>query len=360
MSTRNSERIEFRQPKAPGASAATLLVGPNLRLRRRIVYFQLQVGDCRAGRARYILDSVAEFDSFGWVQMNSLYVFIYRMYAACKRSPFARMLRRHERMLAGFIGAKLWITQHLFPSRWVWMQVEAGLAKGMWMRIRIPGEAGLCVGRHEPHVQRALATLLRSGDVAYDVGAHLGSIALGMAQLVGPTGRVVAFEADPCNCARLEEIRARNNLEPSLQVVRAAVWSRTADDGIAFRQGRPIGGTAHGGVESNGQRPVLADGTLIRVPAVTLDDFVAAGGPPPQLIKIDVEGGDYEVLRGGPSLFARLKPWLIVEVHHARAVEQIRGWLAEFHYSAEWHIPKEGFPRCMIACASEKVVARST
>jgi FkbM family methyltransferase len=306
------------------------------------------------------LDFGAEFDCSGWVQMNSLYVLIYRMYAACKRSPAGRLLQRHKWMLGASIRGKLWITQHLFPSRRVWMQVEAGLARGMWMRVRIPGEAGLCSGRHEPHVQEALATLLRPGDVAYDVGAHLGSIALGMAQLVGPTGRVVAFEADPGNWARLKEMCARNNLERSLQVVRAAVWSRTADDGIAFRQGRPRTGTAHGGVESDGQRPVLADGALVRVPALTLDDFVAAGGPPPQLIKIDVEGGDYEVLRGGPKLFATLKPLLVVEVHHPRVAEQIRAWLVEFHYSAEWHIPKEGFPRWMIACASEKAVARGT
>ena len=49
----------------------------------------------------------------------------------------------------------------------------------------------------------------------------------------------------------------------------------------------------------DGQRPVLGSGHLIDVPAVTLDDFVANGGPAPQLVKIDVEVGEYDVLRGG-------------------------------------------------------------
>jgi hypothetical protein len=89
------------------------------------------------------------------------------------------------------------------------------------------------------------------------------------------------------------------------------------------------------------------------VPAVTLDDFVAAGDPPPQLVKIDVEGGEYEVLLGGKELFANQRPLLIVEVHHQRAAEQITAWLDEYQYCAHWSIPKEQFPRHLFAWPTE-------
>ena len=101
---------------------------------------------------------------------------------------------------------------------------------------------------------------------------------------------------------RLRDYSVRNGLEGRLQVVHAAVWSRTASDGLSFRRGTTA--RSQGGIEADGNHPVLARGEIINVPAITLDDFVAAGGPPPQMVKIDVEGGEYEVLRGTTALFA--------------------------------------------------------
>ena len=215
------------------------------------------------------------------------------------------------------------------------------------MRLRIPEEAGFWRGVHEPGVQSAFSALLRPGDVVYDVGAHLGSLALGAARLVGASGRVVAFDGDPENVERLRENSSRNHLNSRVQAVHAAVWSHRSASGISFRRGKSL--PSQGGVESDGQRPVLGDGEIISVPVTTLDDFVAAGGPVPQLVKIDVEGGEYEVLRGGVSLFANQRPLLLVEVHHQQAADKIGAWLSEFRYLAEWRIPAEKFPRYLIA-----------
>ena len=284
--------------------------------------------------------------------MRSVYLLVYRTYIALKKSVIDRSLRRWPAARRGFDAARGFIKQRFFPSRQLWLQVQSGLAQGMWMHLRIPEEAGFWRGEHEPEVQKTISTMVRPGDVVYDVGAHLGSIALGAARLVGAAGRVVAFDGDPTNIQRLRENAARNHLEPGLQVVHAAVWSHAAPQGISFR--RAGAGTSQGGVESDGKHPVLADGEMIHVPAITLDDFIAAGNPSPQLIKIDVEGGECEVLRGGANLFAKQRPILIVEVHHQQADEQIRAWLEEFRYTAEWKIPKENFPRCLTAWPSER------
>ena len=98
-----------------------------------------------------------------------------------------------------------------------------------------------------------------------------------MARLVGELGQVVAFDGDPDNAAILRESSLRNHLEARLAVVHAAVWSYSASQGIPFRRGGIR--RSQGGVEANGQRPVTGTGEIIPVPAVTLDDFVAAGGP---------------------------------------------------------------------------------
>jgi FkbM family methyltransferase len=217
----------------------------------------------------------------------------------------------------------------------------------MWMRLQIPEEAGFWRGDHEPEVQATLSAIVHPSDIVYDVGAHIGSLALGASRLVGANGKVIAFDADPENVERLRENAARNGLRAILQVVHAAAWSHSSEQGISFR--RASSGTSQGGVEAGGQRPVLADGELISVPAITLDEFVATGSPPPHLIKIDVEGGEGEVLRGAANLLRAHRPTLIVEVHHPQADEQIRSLLADLRYATDWNIPKENFPRTVIA-----------
>jgi FkbM family methyltransferase len=221
----------------------------------------------------------------------------------------------------------------------------------MWMQPRFPVEALIWRGKHEPEVQDAILAVVRPGEVVYDIGAHVGTMALGAARLVGDRGLVVAFDGDPENIARLREHAARNGFENRLRVVHAAVWSRTAVDGIGFRRGTTA--RSQGGVEADGKRPVLASGEVVNVAAIRLDDFVAAGEPPPQLVKIDVEGGEYEVLRGGEMLFANQRPLVIVEVHHQEAADQITRWLSDYRYCAQWNIPKEKFPRHLFAWPTE-------
>jgi FkbM family methyltransferase len=278
-------------------------------------------------------------------------VLFYRMYFILKKSAEA-VLRRWPGTGRGFDPLKKLVQCHFLRRAHAWVRIQSGLSQGMWMRICVSGEAGLWRGEHEPDVQNAILAAVRPGAVVYDVGAHVGTMALGAAQLVGDLGRVVAFDGDPENVERLRGNSARNGLEGHLQVVHAAVWSRTASDGISFRRGTTA--RSHGGVEADGNRPVLAKGEIINVPAITLDGFVAAGGPPPQLVKIDVEGGEYEVLRGGTKLFATQRPLIIAEIHHQQAAEQITAWLDEYQYEAQWNIPEEQFPRRLFAWPTEQ------
>jgi FkbM family methyltransferase len=277
--------------------------------------------------------------------MATFYVLLYRMHSVLKNAGLEALLRRWPRAGRGLEQLKRRIQRHL------WVRVQSGLSQGMWMHLRLPGEAGYWRGTHEPDVQNAISAVVRPGTIVYDIGAHVGSIALGTARLAGDLGGVVAFDGDPENIVRLRGNSSRNGLGECLQVVHAAVWSSTQSNGISFRRGSTV--RSQGGVEANGNRPVLGNGEVINVPAVTLDGFVAAGGPPPQLLKIDVEGGEYQVLLGGASLFANQRPLIIAEVHHQQAAEQISAWLDEYQYCSQWNIPQEGFPQCLFAWPTE-------
>jgi FkbM family methyltransferase len=265
-----------------------------------------------------------------------------RAYFAARELGIAGRLKRAPRVTASIKR----LIALLLPQTPTWVKVRAGISQGMWMRLQLPDEARLWRGEHELIVQKALLAAITKGAVVYDVGAHAGSIALGLAGIVGPSGQVVAFEADPSNVENLRQNAERNHLTASLDIVSSALWSQGANS-IAFRRSGVR--RSHGGVETGRHHPVLASGELIEVPAITLDDFIANGGPAPQLVKIDVEGGEYEVLRGGTQLFATHRPLLIAEVHRREAAEQIRGWLIEQKYGGRWIIPPEEFPCCLFA-----------
>jgi FkbM family methyltransferase len=281
----------------------------------------------------------------------NLYALLYRVYSALKKSAVEGVLRRWPSAGRGLDQLKRWVGARFLPKAQVWVRVQSGLSQGVWMHLCLPRETLIWHGKHEPEVQKAILAKVRPGAVFYDIGANVGTMALGAASHVGDSGLVVAFDGDPENIARLQAHSARNGLENCLRVVHTAVWSRTSIDGIGFRRGAIA--RSQGGVEADGNRPVLGRGDVINVPAIRLDDFVAAGEPAPQLVKIDVEGGEYEVLLGGNKLFAKQRPLVIAEVHHQRAAEQITIWLSEYDYCAQWNTPKEQFPRHLFAWPAE-------
>jgi 16S rRNA C967 or C1407 C5-methylase (RsmB/RsmF family) len=171
------------------------------------------------------------------LKMGNFNVVVYRMYYILKRAGAEGILRRWPGAGRGVDRLKRIVESRLLRKTYTWVRVKAGLSEGMWMLARLPGETRYWRGDHEPDVQNAILAAVRPKDVVYDIGAHLGTMALGAARLVGNLGRVVAFDGDPENVDRLRGNSARNGLEGHLQVLHTSVWSRTDSDGISFRRG---------------------------------------------------------------------------------------------------------------------------
>jgi hypothetical protein len=87
------------------------------------------------------------------------------------------------------------------------------------------------------------------------------------------------------------------------------------------------------------------------VPACTVDEFVAGSESPPQVIKIDVEGGESEVLKGATAVLRTYRPALLVEVHTSSQCEAVTAILESVSYQMRWAVPPEGFPRQCFAAA---------
>jgi FkbM family methyltransferase len=147
---------------------------------------------------------------------------------------------------------------------------------------------------------------------AWDIGANVGSWMLFLAGLNQPFKRIICFEPDAINRALLELNIARNGLT-NVQLMAMAVSS---ESGTATFQSDPVTGST-GSLESGssfiadyyGQEPVEMT-VLVR----TVDELVAEGAPPPDFMKIDVEGHELKVLQGATKTLMQYMPLILMEV----------------------------------------------
>jgi FkbM family methyltransferase len=164
-------------------------------------------------------------------------------------------------------------------------------------------------GTYEPGVRRIFRKVLPLGGVALDIGANVGWHTLLMASLVGPSGRVLAVEANPFLRQRLYDHLCLNRFRQVDVMPYAVADTEGMIEFYAPALNDPDSGNGH--VVEPG--PAVRDGT-IRVEARRLDAIISASGIGRlDLIKIDVEGFEWRVFRGGEETIAKFRPHIIFE-----------------------------------------------
>lgn len=161
--------------------------------------------------------------------------------------------------------------------------------------------------RTDPQEIQILRSAIQPGDAVFDVGANKGGYLACLARAVGRTGLVVAFEPIPSLATRLTT--ATKQLRWSHVEVCAAAASDC--DGKAMLATPE--GTHHW--ESSLEHNASPGATTQEVATVRLDRYIGRlGNRSLSAIKIDVEGHESAVIRGGHTLLKRHKPLLVVEV----------------------------------------------
>src|SRR6266436_8020007 len=171
-----------------------------------------------------------------------------------------------------------------------------------WNRFR-----SFVYGTWEPEVLRAVTATVNPGMTVIDIGAHIGYYTLLFAKCVGPDGRVAAFEPLPVNFELLKKNIQLNELT-YVQAFSQAVFSRNEEIILTVPDDLPHSGDAsayHGG-----------GGKQFRVPAIALDTFCDSASLRPDILKLDVEGAEYDVLIGAERTIDRYRPKLLIELHH--------------------------------------------
>ncbi len=158
----------------------------------------------------------------------------------------------------------------------------------------------------------------KEGDIVVDIGAHMGRYTIPSAKSVGVSGKVIAVEAHPYNFGILQHNLKLNKLT-NVSALNSAVYSKKANLKL-YLPDEDLGYTMHHSLMTNYLSTKYnneIERKFVEVEADTLDNLLKSSGiTTVNWIKIDVEGAEYEVLKGAGEILSTNKPIsILVEVH---------------------------------------------
>src|SRR5215813_5723448 len=187
---------------------------------------------------------------------------------------------------------------------------------GMSLEVRLREHLGL-VARgcqsYEPHYVDLLRSLIKAGDTVFDVGANIGFYSVLFSKWVGKQGKVVSFEPDPKTISLLKRNLELNHC--SNAIVREIALSKVSGEDM-FSRDIFTGSTGHLGTGPTYGEELFGNGrreTLVTVKTSTPDDEARINGIP-NLLKLDIEGGEFDVLQGATNVLANHRPLVISEL----------------------------------------------
>jgi FkbM family methyltransferase len=211
------------------------------------------------------------------------------------------------------------------------------------------------MSRHEDEIIDHFNT--KQGDIVVDVGAHMGKYTIIASKQVGANGKVIAIEAHPGNYDMLNHNIKLNGLTNVIPL-NYAVYSKETKIKL-FLPDEESGYTMHHSVMFNylsSKYPLQGKDNekFIEVNANTLDNLLQKNGiPQVNWIKIDVEGAEFEVLKGSADILSISKDIsLLIEVHNPSDIDhykQIMDFLKPYNFKIEFEKIYRSGERHMVA-----------
>lgn len=194
----------------------------------------------------------------------------------------------------------------------VWVTMRGGWRIQLDLRV-VPERFPYWTGSYDDRYLALGTETMTAGGTVLDIGANVGLFTIPLARAARARGsRVVAFEPVPANLERLRASIAANGLDATVTVMPYALGAVPGTLRLAPEAGA-LGGNAGRGTSG------------IDVEVRTLDDFDDLGRC--TFVKIDVEGAELEVLRGGEHFFRRARPRILLELN--RSWMSLVGWTVE-------------------------------
>lgn len=177
-------------------------------------------------------------------------------------------------------------------------------------------------GKWEPEISKLIKKFMPAKGVFLDIGANIGYHSLFVASLLKEEGMVYAFEPIP-RLARQLESSVEDNYFHNLKVENSALSDKEGEATLSLID-ENIGASSL--KEAQDQNLVTEK---ITVKLKTLNSFLKQF-PRVDLIKIDVEGNEFETLRGGVDVLRKFRPVIIMEFSHLLYENDYQGKTKEF------------------------------
>jgi FkbM family methyltransferase len=176
---------------------------------------------------------------------------------------------------------------------------------------------------------------VKEGMVVLDVGANFGYYSVLFADLVGPNGRLTAFEPNPHAAHAAEASLSTNGFGGHSRVIRAAVSDSAGSVNFCIPRSEPKNAKI---LQTGEEAP--ADSDVTTVPTMSLDE--ACRDQKVDFIKIDAEGGEYHIFKGMQQLIVRDRPKIVLEFNAGRAFSDELMELIVRHYPVLKYVDSEG------------------
>jgi len=199
---------------------------------------------------------------------------------------------------------------------------------GLKLSVKINESVGQAIwqlGVYDLVVSETLWRLTDPEDFAVDIGANIGYMTSILAARMSKKGRIVAFEPHPELFARLEENVRGWNCQNQIDLVNTALSETEGIRSLSM----PDEFNGNEGIASLTRK--ILSGRSIDVLSSTLDN-VFSHPPYPTLIKIDIEGAEAELVRGGRKLLHSHQVRDIIFEDHERQPSQTTNTLTECGY----------------------------
>jgi FkbM family methyltransferase len=234
-------------------------------------------------------------------------------------------LRHWIRFVPGVAPLQRILVEHVLSGHSFVHHVNAGPAAGLKFEIALPLDKAIWSGTYERAFAQALARTVEPGDVCYDIGGYRGYMSGVMA--AAGASKVLVFEPLPAN---QQALRRLCGLNPQLPIELVSIAVGNLDGTIQLKA---MADSSMAKLANSTFQPEARSVAEIEVRIETIDSLVEQKRiPPPDVIKIDVEGAELEVLKGATDTLRTWHPSVLLEAHSAALEDSCTRLLCDLGY----------------------------
>jgi FkbM family methyltransferase len=195
--------------------------------------------------------------------------------------------------------------------------------KKFWMKvdthdIRSAAMTALCYGGYEPMVEKVFARAITNATFFLDVGANSGFYTL-LARVTSPQTKVVAIEPNPRVANILFDNLIVNDESSLVTILNYAVFDSRGSERLTVPN---FSGSAAGSIRN--LHPDEEVESTFEIRTVPIDDLTTNFSQL-DLLKMDIEGAEFQALQGARQTLIKFQPIIIVEL--------LRKWMTYFNSS---------------------------